>query len=293
MLPSKNQIQSTIDAALEEDYATQDVTTNSLFPNLLRGQATVIAKEDLVVAGIHVAKHVFNRVDPKLKFIPLKKDGDLVKAGMTCCTISGDTRSLLAAERVALNFLQHLSGIASLTHKFCLTIKGSKTKILDTRKTTPGLRYLQKWAVRLGGGTNHRQSLKDGILIKDNHLALLKAQGLSVEDACHLAKKHGPRRLKVCVEADTLEQVQEAVKGNADIILLDNMTPQKVKKAIQLVKGRALTEISGGITLKNIHSFARVGADFISIGALTHSAPAMDLSMRLSTSPDRHSRRRT
>ena len=166
-----------------------------------------------------------------------------------------------------------------------------KIAALDTRKTTPGLRHLQKWAVTLGGGTNHRQSLKDGVLIKDNHLALLKSQGVSVEKACHLAKKHAPRHLKVCVETDTLAQVREAIHGKADIILLDNMSPQKAKKAIQLIEGRALVEISGGITMKNIHSFGKIGADFISIGALTHSASAKDLSMKMAVASDHHSHR--
>ena len=291
MLPSKRHIHTLIEAALQEDHARQDITTHSLFPKNIRAQATIIAKEDLVIAGLYVAKHVFTQFDSTLKFTQVKRDGDLVKAGTVCCTISGNTQSLLSAERVALNFLQHLSGIATLTNQFSQAIKGSATKILDTRKTTPGLRHLQKWAVTLGGGTNHRQSLKDGILIKDNHLALLKSQGISVENACHLAKKHATRHINVCVETDTLAQVREALQGNADIILLDNMSPQKAKKAIQLIDGRALIEISGGITMKNIHSFAQIGADFISIGALTHSARAMDLSMKMAVAPDNHSRR--
>ncbi len=289
MLPPKRQIHTLIEAALQEDHAREDVTTNSLFPKNIRAQASIIAKENLVIAGLSIAKYVFAKVDSKLEFTQMKKDGDPVKVGTICCTISGDTRSLLSAERVALNFLQHLSGIATLTNQFAQAIKGSTTKILDTRKTTPGLRQLQKWAVTLGGGTNHRQSLKDGILIKDNHLALLKSQGISVEKACQLAKKHSSRRLKICVETDTLAQVREAIQGKADIILLDNMSPQKAKKAIQLIEGRALIEISGGITMKNIHSFGKIGADFISIGALTHSAPAMDLSMKMTPTPNKQS----
>ena len=252
----------------------------------------IIAKENMVIAGLQVAKQVFTQVDSQLKFTYMQKDGDVVAAGTSCCTILGDTRSLLSGERVALNFIQHLSGIATLTYKFCRALGESSTKILDTRKTTPGLRSLQKWAVTVGGGHNHRHSLKDGILIKDNHLALLQSQGISVEEACHIVKKHAPRRLKVCVETDTLAQVQEAIKGKADIILLDNMSPRMAKKAIQLVAGRALIEISGGITLKNIHSYSKIGADFISIGALTHSAPSMDLSMRLTHFPLHASRRR-
>ena len=277
----KNQIYSLIKSALQEDHVDQDITTSTLFPKPIRAKATIVAKEDLVIAGLDVAKQAFAQVDRALKFIYFVKDGAFVRAGTSCCTITGDTRSLLNAERVALNFLQHLSGIATLTHRFCQALKGSPTKILDTRKTTPGLRYLQKQAVTLGGGNNHRQSLKDGILIKDNHLAILKSRGITLEQACQLAKTHAPRRLKVCVETDSFAQVKEAIKGKADIILLDNMTPPIIRKAVQLINGRALVEISGGVTLKNIRSIARVGADFISIGALTHSANAVDLSLSL------------
>ncbi|MGB0911246.1 MAG: carboxylating nicotinate-nucleotide diphosphorylase [Nitrospirales bacterium] len=278
-------LHSLIQLSLEEDHIDQDITTNSLFSTSIPAVASIIAKEDLVLAGVSVAKRVFTEVDPQLKFTYKQKDGDVVSAGTTCCTISGDTRSLLRAERVALNFLQHLSGIATLTHKFCKATEGSKTKILDTRKTTPGLRALQKWAVTLGGGTNHRQSLKDGILIKDNHLALLQSQGISIKEACHSAKKYASRYIKVCIETDTLAHVREAIKGKPDVILLDNMSPQQAKKAIHLVNGRTLIELSGGITLKNIRSYAHIGADFISIGALTHSATAMDLSMDLAHLP--------
>ena len=279
----KTHFRSIITSALQEDHVDQDITTNILFPTPIRVKAIITAKEDLVIAGLEVAKHVFYQVDPILKFSQLQKDGDSVKSGTTCCTITGNVASLLKAERIALNFLQHLSGIATLTNRFCKALQGSRTKILDTRKTTPGLRYLQKWAVSLGGGTNHRQSLKDGILIKDNHLAVLTWQGITLAQACLLAKKHAPRRFKVCVETDSLPQVQAALQGKADVILLDNMSPHMARKAVKLINGRALVEISGGITLKNIGNMAKAGADFISIGALTHSAPAMDFSMVISS----------
>ncbi|WP_447971786.1 carboxylating nicotinate-nucleotide diphosphorylase [Nitrospira sp. M1] len=284
-------IRSLIKLALEEDSVDEDVTTNILIPPRKQAKATITAKEDLVIAGLEVARQVFTQVDRSLKFVDLQKDGNMIDAGTVCCTISGNARALLKAERVALNFLQHLSGIATLTHQFCLAASASSTKLLDTRKTIPGLRYLQKQAVTFGGGNNHRQSLKDGILIKDNHLALLNSHGLTLEAVCRLAKKHAPPHLKVCVETETLAQVQAALQGGADSILLDNMSPQLLRKAIKLIDGRALTEISGGITLKTVHTMAKVGADFISIGALTHSARSMDLSLSL-TSLDYASRRR-
>jgi nicotinate-nucleotide pyrophosphorylase (carboxylating) len=189
------------------------------------------------------------------------------------------------AERVALNFIQRLSGIATLTARFCEAIKGYPTRILDTRKTTPGLRALEKWAVRLGGGFNHRHSLGDGILIKDNHIELLKSQDKSVTDACRLAREHGPHGLRIIVEAQSLAQVRDALKGHADVILLDNMSPSQVREAVAVIKGRALVEVSGGITLESAREMAAAGADYLSIGALTHSAPAANVSMDLVAAP--------
>ncbi|GJL55184.1 MAG: nicotinate-nucleotide diphosphorylase (carboxylating) [Nitrospirales bacterium] len=284
-------LRALITLALEEDSVDEDITTQILIPPRKQANATITAKEELVIAGLGVARQVFAQVDRSLRFVELEKDGNLVETGTACCTISGNARSLLKAERVALNFLQHLSGIATLTRQFCLAANTSSTKLLDTRKTTPGLRYLQKQAVTCGGGTNHRHSLKDGILIKDNHLAMLNAQGITLAQACRQAKKHAPAHLKVCVETETLEEVDAAIQGSADIILLDNMLPHLLRKALRLIDRRALTEISGGITLKNIHTMAKIGADFISIGALTHSARSMDLSLSL-TPLERTSRRR-
>lgn len=195
--------------------------------------------------------------------------------------IEGDGRSLLTAERVALNFMQRLSGIATLTGRFCEAVRGYPTRILDTRKTTPGLRALEKWAVRLGGGHNHRFSLSDGLLIKDNHLALLHAERVGLAQACRQARAAGPHGLKVIVEVQQLGEVKEVLSGEADVILLDNMTPSQVRQAVGRIKGRALVEVSGGITLANARDMAMAGADFLSIGALTHSAPASDLSLDL------------
>jgi nicotinate-nucleotide pyrophosphorylase (carboxylating) len=207
------------------------------------------------------------------------RDGQRIKANQTILTVRGPAQALLAAERISLNFLQHLSGIATLTAKFCEAIRGFPTKILDTRKTTPGLRHLQKWAVRLGGGHNHRFSLGDGILIKDNHLSLLSSKKIGIPQACRLAREHGPHHMRISVETESLTQVKEALKGQADIILLDNMKPPLVRKAVELIKGRALVEISGGITLTNVRDMAAAGAQYISIGALTHSAPAVNIHM--------------
>jgi nicotinate-nucleotide pyrophosphorylase (carboxylating) len=187
----------------------------------------------------------------------------------------------LQGERVALNFLQHLSGIATMTKRFCQAIQGYPTKILDTRKTIPGLRTLQKWAVTLGGGLNHRHSLGDGILIKDNHRILLGTQKIKLDQACKKARAHGPHHLRVCVEVESFDQLRKVLTVQPDVILLDNMTPEMVKKAVNLIKGRALVEVSGGITLANVRQMAESGADFISIGVLTHSSPAMDISMEI------------
>jgi len=273
------QIRLAVKAALAEDLSLGDVTTAALFPEPVRARGTIIAHHPMTVAGIAVIRQVFAQVDPSLKIIRSVRDGDAVRTNASVLIVQSDARSLLMAERVALNFLQRLSGIATLTARFVSAVRGYRVKILDTRKTTPGLRALEKWAVRLGGGRNHRQSLGDGILIKDNHLAVLRAQDVGVAEACQLAKERGPQGLKIEVEAQTLDDVREALNGGADIILLDNMTPALVRQATAIIKDRALVEVSGGITLKNVHDMAMSGVDFISIGALTHSAPAADLSM--------------
>jgi len=267
--------------ALQEDLPLGDVTTAALFPSPAPALARIVAQQSLVVAGLAAAVRTFRTVDASLVLSIHRQDGERADDGDCLLQIEGDGRSILRAERVALNFLQHLSGIATLTHRFCDAVRGYQVTILDTRKTTPGLRALQKWAVLLGGGTNHRQSLSDGILIKDNHLALLSRTTTPVRTACRKAKANTPRGMNMIVEVESLADVRQAVAGRADIILLDNMTPATVRQAIRLIKGRALVEVSGGITLKNVRAIAAAGPDRISIGALTHSAPAATLSLTL------------
>ena len=278
-LPPNQEIRAAVRLALAEDLALGDATTTALFPGPMRAKGTIVAHEPLVIAGITVAREVFAQIDPAIMVIRAVDDGSRAGTNATVLTVEGDARSLLMAERVALNFLQRLSGIATLTARFCQATKGYPTRILDTRKTTPGLRALEKWAVRLGGGQNHRHSLGDGILIKDNHLALLRARGHSVTDACRLARERGAHGMRIIVEAQSLSQVREALTGSADVVLLDNMTPAQVREAVGVIKGRALIEVSGGITLDIAGEMAASGADYVSIGALTHSAPAANLSM--------------
>lgn len=270
------QIRAAVKTALTEDVSHGDVTTSALFPKPVLARGTIVAHQAITVAGVAVAKQTFYAVDASLKVIRAARDGANVRRNHTVLVIEGDARSLLMAERVALNFLQRLSGIATLTAKFCEAVRGRRVKILDTRKTTPGLRALEKWAVTLGGGHNHRFSLGGGVLIKDNHLELA---GHDVASACRLARKRTPRRLKIEVEAKTFGEVRAALDGKADIILLDNMTVPAIRQAVKLIRHRAAVEVSGGVTLANVRKIAAAGPDRISIGALTHSAPAADLSM--------------
>lgn len=272
-------IREVVRVALEEDTALGDVTTAALFPQPVPARGTIVARHAMTIAGIAVAREVFAQADPNVTVIDAVEDGCTAEKNTPVLTVEGDGRALLMAERVALNFLQHLSGIATFTAQFCSAVRIYRTNILDTRKTTPGLRSLEKWAVRLGGGLNHRQSLGDGMLIKDNHLMLLRAQRISPAQACRLARERGPHGLRIIVEAQSLDQVREALRGQADVILLDNMTAAQVTDAVTLVKGRALVEVSGGVTLATVREIAATGADYISIGALTHSASAADLSM--------------
>ncbi len=264
--------------ALAEDLGTGDVTTQALFADRVPAAGTIVAEgtEQFIVAGLSVAIEVFAQVDTSLACSTAFKDGDPVQRPATVLTVTGDGRSILKGERVALNFLQRLSGIASLTARYCGALRGTKARLLDTRKTTPGLRALEKWAVTLGGGLNHRHTLADGVLIKDNHLAL---SGGDVARACRLARERAPHGLKIEVEACTLEEVKAALDGGADIILLDNMDVATIQNAVDLIKGRALIEASGGVTLDTVRDIALAGVDFISAGALTHSAPAANFSM--------------
>jgi nicotinate-nucleotide pyrophosphorylase (carboxylating) len=279
--PPVADIRRAIRLAIHEDLPLGDVTTAALFPSPTPALARIVAQQSLVVAGLAAAVRTFQTVDPSLVLSLHRQDGERAQDGDCLLQIEGDGRSILKAERVALNFLQHLSGIATLTRRFCNAVRGYPVTILDTRKTIPGLRALQKWAVLLGGGTNHRRSLSDTILIKDNHLALLTHTSMPVRTACRKAKANASHNMNVIVEVESLADVRQALAGRADIILLDNMNPATVRQAIRLIKGRALVEVSGGVTLRNVRAMAAAGPDRISIGALTHSAPAATLSLVL------------
>jgi len=278
---SEEQLDSIIDRALAEDISRGDITSEALLPPGLQGKAAIRVKAKGVLAGGEVARRVFLRVDPSLKIELLKKDGARVKPGDILATISGTVMGILKAERVALNFLQRLSGIATETAQFVARAQGLPVTILDTRKTTPGLRLLEKYAVRTGGGQNHRLDLSDGILIKDTHLAALRALGMDLPGIITRAKRNAPHHLKVEIEVSTVEEAVEAAAAGADIIMLDNMSPEEMRRAASLAPAGVKLEASGGITLKNIGAAARSGVDFISIGALTHSPRALDISLTI------------
>ena len=278
---SDKQVDKIIDLALAEDISQGDVTSETLIPAELRGKASLRARAKGIVAGTGVAGRVFQRVDPSLQIKVLFQDGAGVKPGDIIATVSGKVASILKAERTALNFLQRLSGIATLTARYVAEVKGLATEILDTRKTTPGLRILEKYAVRVGGGQNHRLHLGELMLIKDNHLSVLRATGMSLKDIVAQAKKKAPRGIKVEVEVGNAQEAGEAIAGGADIIMLDNMSPEEMRPVVSQVPDPIKTEASGGINLDNIRAVAKTGVDFISIGALTHSAPALDISLEL------------
>ncbi len=272
-----SEIRQIIEKALAEDIGGGDVTSNALFTGKQVVSATIVAKEDFVLAGIDVAREVFECVNSCTIFRAMKKDGDRVKTGDLLAELTGDTADLLAAERVALNFMQRLSGIATLTAAFVEKTRGSKAKVADTRKTTPGLRILEKQAVKVGGGVNHRFGLFDGILIKDNHIAACGG----VREAVRRAKESAPHTLKIEVETTNLDEVREAVDAGADIIMLDNMDAEKMRDAARLVAGSAILEASGNMTLDTISDAAFAGVDIISVGAITHSAISVDISMKM------------
>ncbi len=266
-----------IDLALEEDAGLGDVTSRAIFPAGHRSRAVIDAKQELVLCGIAIAERVFTRFDPTLKVRPLARDGDRVKPGAQVLRVEGATVSLLTAERTALNFLQRLSGIATQAARYAGAVQGTGVRIADTRKTTPGWRALEKYAVRTGGCNNHRNSLGELALIKDNHIAAAGSLARAVK-LCRAAAAHGA---KVEVEAKTLAEVKAAVRAGADIILLDNMTPAQVGTAVKTIAGRALIEVSGGVTFATLRDYALPGVNIISIGALTHSVAAADLSLDL------------
>jgi nicotinate-nucleotide pyrophosphorylase (carboxylating) len=266
-----------IRSAIEEDLAAGDVTTDAIIAPELRGQAVLLAREELVLAGLPVFKKVFLELSPEIKFRDYFSEGDLVPEGKNVCLLTGPLSSILKGERTALNFLQRMSGIATLTRHYVEKIRPFKARIVDTRKTAPGLRWLDKHAVRMGGGCNHRFGLFDGILIKDNHIAAVG----SITRAIDLARKNAPHTLRVEVEVENLPGVEEALTAGADAILLDNMDLVQMEKAVELVRGRAIVEASGGISLDTIEGVAKTGVDLISVGALTHSSRTADFSLEI------------
>ena len=272
----KMQADQLIRMALQEDITSEDVSTNAVMPTEVKGTVDLIAKEDGIIAGLDVYARVFQMLDEKTEIDFKCKDGDEVKKGELMATVTGDIRVLLSGERVALNYLQRMSGIATYTRQVAKLLEGSKVTLLDTRKTTPNCRVFEKYAVRVGGGCNHRYNLSDGVLLKDNHIG---AAG-SITKAITMAKEYAPFVRKIEIEVETLEHVKESVEAGADIIMLDNMTPEVMKQAVELIDGRAQTECSGNITKENIARIREIGVDFVSSGALTHSAPILDISMK-------------
>jgi len=270
-------VKKIIENALSEDIGPGDVTSEATVPAGATSMAEMLAKQDLVLAGLDVSLEVFHFLDADIQFTRFAQDGDKIKLGKVIARLSGSTRVLLAGERVALNFLQHMSGIATLTSKYVEQLKGLKAQALDTRKTLPGLRQLEKYAVRMGGGTNHRFGLYDGVLIKDNHI---KAVG-SIAKAIESARRKAHHLLKIEVETKTLDEVREALAAKADIIMLDNMPLDMIREAVKLINGQVLVEASGNVTFETIREIGETGVDFISSGSLTHSAPAADISMKI------------
>ncbi len=262
--------------ALQEDITSEDITTNAVMRKAKQGEVQLLCKEDGVIAGLAVFARVFTLLDPGTETEFYVQDGETVQKGQLLGVIRGDIRVLLSGERTALNYLQRMSGIATYTRQIAALLKDSKTKLLDTRKTTPNMRIFEKYAVKVGGGYNHRYNLSDGILLKDNHIA---AAG-GVKEAIQMAKAYAPFVRKIEIEVETLDMVQEAVDAGADIIMLDNMTPENMKAAVELIDGRAETECSGNVTRENIERLISIGVDYISSGALTHSSPILDLSLK-------------
>lgn len=262
--------------ALKEDITSEDITTNSVMPEFCLGEVELICKQDGIIAGLDIFKRVFELLDESTEVAFFCKDGDSVKNGQLLGRVRGDIRVLLSGERTALNYLQRMSGIATYTNEIATLLKGSNTKLLDTRKTTPGMRVFEKYAVKVGGGYNHRYNLSDGILLKDNHIG---AAG-GVKKAVQMAKEYAPFVRKIEIEVENLDMLKEALEAGADIIMLDNMSVEDMREAVKLCKGKAETECSGNVTKENIARLTDIGVDYISSGALTHSAPILDLSLK-------------
>ena len=281
-MPLTPEVNDLIDRAIQEDLSIGDATTDALIPDDLQATATLHAKSPGVLSGSEIAAAVFHRVDPDLTVEVALADGATMKRGRVILRVSGSAATMLKAERTAVNFMQHLSGIATATATYVEAVNGTGSQIIDTRKTIPGLRSLEKYAVRCGGGHNHRQNLGDGVLIKDNHIAALKLRGMSLGDVVRQAHERASHTIKVEVEVTSVAEAEEALESGAQLLLLDNMSPDEMRKAVEVNKGRALIEASGGINLTTIQAVAATGVDLISVGALTHSAQALDISMDIS-----------
>ena len=277
MIENRVLMDKVLRAALEEDMGAGDITTDAIIDPSAKGKAILETREQIVLAGLPVFDRAFELLSPLIEIENHYKDGQIVPAGGVICHLSGSLSVILKAERTALNFIQRMSGIATLTRKYIEKVGSEKVRVMDTRKTAPGLRFFDKYAVRMGGGFNHRFGLYDGILIKDNHIT---AAG-SITKAVELAKKNASHGIRIEVEVEELDRVEEAIKAGADTILLDNMSTDEIRKAVHMVSGRVPVEVSGGVNLENINEIARTGVDFISVGALTHSVRAVDLSLEL------------
>ncbi len=275
------EVYNLIDAALSEDQAFNDPTTHALVPQGIQAVGMIRAKGNGMLAGIEICQAVFQRIDASLDAQVLLPDGSALTPGTDLARIEGDAGSILRAERVALNFLQRMSGIASDTNEYVKAIEGSQARIVDTRKTAPGHRYLDKYAVRMGGGYNHRLNLADGILIKDNHIEALRSQEMGLQDVIKLALSRASHTIKVEVEVESLEAAEEAAAAGAHIIMLDNMSPELMRQAMEIIDGRAVVEASGGISMETVRAVAASGVDLISVGGLTHSTKALDISLDL------------
>jgi nicotinate-nucleotide pyrophosphorylase (carboxylating) len=275
------EVEEIVERALDEDLSGGDITTEPLVPAHTPGRASLISKANGTIAGTEVAGLVFTLVDPFLKFATSINDGSKVKPGDVIAIVEGSMPGILKGERTALNFLQHMSGIATLTAAYVLAVRGLPVKILDTRKTVPGLRILEKYAVSTGGGTNHRLNLGDMVLIKDNHIAILRRQGLGISDIVRQARDKTPRHIKIEIETTSARDALEAARAGADVVMLDNMGTEEMRRAVELIGHKAIVEASGGVNLDNIRAVAETGVDWISVGALTHSAVALDISLDL------------
>lgn len=274
-------IKSVVERALSEDIGTGDVTTDALIPDDIRAVGTLQIKSPGIIAGLEIALEVFRQTNPEVETRIITTDGCEVGIGDVVAEIGGSTAGILKGERVALNFLQRLSGIATETSRYVKAIQGTKARIIDTRKTVPGLRELEKYAVKMGGGHNHRYNLADGILIKDNHITTLRSQQFSIKDIVQRARQNSSHTLRIQIEVETFEEALEALEAHADAILLDNMSLEEIQRVVKHVKSKCLLEASGGVNLETVAAIAETGVDLISVGALTHSVRAMDISLEI------------